>query len=77
MAGFSVNGRNKISYKVGSDGKVTVNVNGNPVGTFADKTAARQFTSEVKTAIKGIRDKCCYKRNTSTKRWICAYSNNQ
>ena len=56
MAGFSVNGRNKISYKTGSDGKVTVNVNGHPVGTFADKTTARQFTSEVKTAIKGLKE---------------------
>ena len=56
MAGFSVNGRNKISYKVGSDGKVTVNVNGHPVGTFADKTTARQFTSEAKTAIKGLKE---------------------
>ena len=37
MAGFTVDGRNKISYKVGSDGKVTVNVGGHPVGTFEDR----------------------------------------
>ena len=56
MAGFSVNSRNKISYKTGSDGKVTVNVNGNPVGTFADKATAREFTSAAKAAVKTTRD---------------------
>ena len=56
MAGFSVNSRNKTLYKTGSDGKVTVTVNGHPVGIFPDKTTARQFTSEVKTAIKGLKE---------------------
>ena len=39
-----------------SDGKVTVNVNGNPVGTFADKATARAFTAEAKAAVKTTRD---------------------
>ena len=56
MAGFSVDSRNKISYKTGSDGKVTVNVNGNPVGTFADKATARAFTAAAKAAVKTTRD---------------------
>ena len=56
MAGFSVDSRNKIRYKTGSDGKVTVNVNGKPVGIFADKATAREFTAAAKAAVKTTRD---------------------
>ena len=48
--------KNKIRYKTGSDGKVTVNVNGKPVGIFADKATAREFTAAAKAAVKTTRD---------------------